>query len=396
MGLFIRYFGIEWKQSWKVWLKTLIAGLVVATLLIAAAVGVTAVMKHLSAFEAVRVGMVIPEEAADEDTMFAVSFLTAMDSVKSVGSLLLLKGWLLHIGTYLQLAAMLLVAFTITQTALPDTDNVTVGIVSNDSARAEKIYERLRAFSDVYEFVAVDTEEELRESVECAKLECGFAFDEDFDRMTGSGNLTGFIRFYSSQTTNKGSAVAEMVYASVLEEYSSELLTAAQQKLYNEENPERQEKIMERFYGYLDSEDVFAVNLCQVETDAVTADAKEAVYPLQGLLGMLVALEIFLLGLRRFEPGSSFYKGLDKRDVKRFFAGCVCSGNASRDPMPCHCPYKCRFQRHRSRAFSHDRILCVYGFVVCAGEPVVPQLSGDAGGRAGICCGKCVDLSGDI
>ena len=86
MGLFIRYFGIEWKQSCKVWLKTLAAGLAVAALLIAAAVGVTAAMKHLSAFETVRVGMVIPEEAADEDTMFAVSFLTAMDSVKSVGS----------------------------------------------------------------------------------------------------------------------------------------------------------------------------------------------------------------------------------------------------------------------------------------------------------------------
>lgn len=86
MGLFIRYFGIEWKQSCKVWLKTLTAGLTVAALLIAAAVGVTAAMKHLSAFETVRVGMVIPEEAADEDTMFAVSFLTAMDSVKSVGS----------------------------------------------------------------------------------------------------------------------------------------------------------------------------------------------------------------------------------------------------------------------------------------------------------------------
>lgn len=86
MGLFIRYFGIEWKQSCKVWLKALAAGLTVAALLIAAAVGVTAAMKHLSAFETVRVGMVIPDEAADEDTMFAVSFLTAMDSVKSVGS----------------------------------------------------------------------------------------------------------------------------------------------------------------------------------------------------------------------------------------------------------------------------------------------------------------------
>lgn len=30
--------------------------------------------------------------------------------------------------------------------------------------------------------------------------------------MIGSGNLTGSIRFYSSQTTNKGSAVAETVY----------------------------------------------------------------------------------------------------------------------------------------------------------------------------------------
>lgn len=238
---------------------------------------------------------------------------------------LLLKERLRHIGTCLQLAAMLLVAFTITQTTLPDTDNVTVGIVSNDSARAAKIYERLRAFSDVYEFVAVDTEEALQESVERAKLECGFAFDEDFDRMIGSGNLTGSIRFYSSQTTNKGAAVAETVYASVLEEYSSELLTAAQQKLYNEVKPERQEKIMERFYGYLDSENVFAVNLCQVETDAVAAEAKAAVYPLQGLLGMLVALGIFLSGLRRFEPGGSFYKGLDKREAKRFFMLDACA-----------------------------------------------------------------------
>lgn len=86
MGLFIRYFAIEWKRSCKVWLKTLITGVIVTVLLTVAAVGLTAIMRHLSSFETVRVGMVIPEDEADEDTMFAVSFLTAMDSVKSVGS----------------------------------------------------------------------------------------------------------------------------------------------------------------------------------------------------------------------------------------------------------------------------------------------------------------------
>ncbi|MCI5857107.1 MAG: hypothetical protein MR016_07050 [Agathobacter sp.] len=238
---------------------------------------------------------------------------------------LLLKEKLHTAGVYLQIASVLLVAFTITQTTIPDTENVTVGIVCNNSSKAEQVMEQLVSFSDVYDFVAVDSEETLRAQVERAEFECGFVFDEAFDRMMERESLTDSIRFYCSQATNKGDAIVETVYSAVLEAYSGTLLEEVQQKLYKEKNPRRQEKIMDRFYGYLDSDEVFQVTICRVETTSSEKNNKIAIYPLQGWMGMLVALGIFLSGLRRWEQGCFFYKALDKREAERFFAIDTCA-----------------------------------------------------------------------
>lgn len=238
---------------------------------------------------------------------------------------LLLKEKLHTAGLHLQIAAMLLVAFTITQTTIPDTENVTVGIVCNQSSKAEQIMEQLVSFSDVYDFIAVDSEETLRARVERAEFECGFVFDKAFDRMMEREELTDSIRFYCSQSTNKGDAIAETVYSAVLEAYSGTLLEEAQQKLYKEKDSLRQKKIMDRFYEYLDSDEVFQVTICKVEAAASEEAGKTAVYPLQGWMGMLVALGVFLSGLRYWEPGCSFYKALDKREAGRFFLIDACA-----------------------------------------------------------------------
>lgn len=84
MRFFIRYLVLEWKRSCKVLLRSLVTTLFAAALLALLAAGITVTMKKFSAYETIEVGLVVPEEEADPDTMFAISFLATMDSVKSI------------------------------------------------------------------------------------------------------------------------------------------------------------------------------------------------------------------------------------------------------------------------------------------------------------------------
>jgi hypothetical protein len=84
MKLFFRYFGYELKRSGRVLRKSFAAALLTILVIALLATCMTIALKKLAVFETVEVGMVIPDEEADEDTMFAVRFLAAIDSVKSV------------------------------------------------------------------------------------------------------------------------------------------------------------------------------------------------------------------------------------------------------------------------------------------------------------------------
>jgi hypothetical protein len=84
MKLFFRYFGYELKRSGRVLRKSFAAALLTVLVIALLAACMTIALKKLAVFETVEVGMVIPDEEADEDTMFAVRFLAAIDSVKSV------------------------------------------------------------------------------------------------------------------------------------------------------------------------------------------------------------------------------------------------------------------------------------------------------------------------
>jgi hypothetical protein len=84
MKLFFRYFGYELKRSGRVLRKSVAAAILTVLVIALLATCMTIALKKLAVFETVEVGMVIPDEEADEDTMFAVRFLAAIDSVKSV------------------------------------------------------------------------------------------------------------------------------------------------------------------------------------------------------------------------------------------------------------------------------------------------------------------------
>lgn len=232
---------------------------------------------------------------------------------------LLLKMKVHSFGFFLELLAMVFLTLLITNITFPASDNTKVGIVCNGSARAEVICEKLAASSEVFEFIRLDSEDEMKEKVKRAELECGFSFAENFDILFEQENIREAIVYYCSQTTTKGSVLKESVYAAFLEEYSRVILSRTENELYGEHDADRMDRIMNRFEDYVNSEDVFGIVTCEYETDHTPKSITSKVYPLQGSIGIMVFLIVFLSGLKRWEDGFAYPCALTKGEAKRFY-----------------------------------------------------------------------------
>ncbi len=65
---------------------------------------------------------------------------------------------------------------------MPQSDNVTVGIVETDGAHGKEVLEHLTQRESLFSFVMYDSKEALQEDVIAGKLECGFYFSNNFEK----------------------------------------------------------------------------------------------------------------------------------------------------------------------------------------------------------------------
>ena len=87
-----------------------------------------------------------------------------------------LKAWLKRGTSLLLLAAMLLVVWLAGQISIPQSDNVTVGVVSTEGAHGKEVLEHLKERESIFSFVEYDSRETLLADLVAGKLECGFYF----------------------------------------------------------------------------------------------------------------------------------------------------------------------------------------------------------------------------
>jgi hypothetical protein len=234
---------------------------------------------------------------------------------------LLLKMKLKSPGCYLELLAMALLVLFVSGIHFPTADNVEIGIVIGSSQNAASIYGKLNDSATLFAYREEADTEVLKAKVESGEYDCGFAFAEDFDERCEAQDLSGSVTYYCSGTTTKGAVAKESLYAALLEVESRMVLSEAEYKLYGDNDEERLNQIMERFAEYVDSDEVFGIAMHEVEIETERGSDEEdatVLYPVQGCVGILVFLIIFLFGLKCFESGYAYPLALTKREAAVF------------------------------------------------------------------------------
>ena len=179
-----------------------------------------------------------------------------------------LKLWLKHRICWLQILFLVLLLLVIGGIHIPDTKNSSIGLAGVTSGITQTIADRLMQKSDVYEFVAYETSEELEQAVEAGELECGFVFDKEFAKQYEEGSFTDSITYVYTPFTTKGMAVRETVYGTVLELYGEKLLQQNQETIVGQSSEEISAMLADRYEYYLNSDSVFHTEVIHVETDA--------------------------------------------------------------------------------------------------------------------------------
>ena len=102
---------------------------------------------------------------------------------------------------------------------MPQSDNVTVGIVETDGAHGKEVLQHLTQRESLFSFVMYDSKEALQEDVIAGKLECGFYFSNNFEKKFEHEKLKNSVSYLCTPLTTKGEVARETFYAALFEVY---------------------------------------------------------------------------------------------------------------------------------------------------------------------------------
>ncbi len=214
-----------------------------------------------------------------------------------------LKAWLKRGTSLLLLVSMLFVVWFAGQISMPQSDNVTVGIVSTEGAHGKEVLEHLTQRESLFSFVMYDSKEALKEDVIAGKLECGFYFSSNFEKKFEHQKLKNSVSYLCTPLTTKGEVARETFYAALFEVYGAQMLGARTEQLFGDEANAACDVLLANNEKYLKGSEVFQVNVEQ--TDAVeTIEKEKQVFPLHGLVALFLFLILFVEYGRRFDAGS--------------------------------------------------------------------------------------------
>lgn len=220
-------------------------------------------------------------------------------------------------SAWIQIIAMILLAGLLAVVRIPDGNNMQAGVYTSESAKAEEVLELLRKEGSAFQFVVYSGEEELERDVESGKLECGFIIARDFDKKMEKGDVENIVRYICTPMTSKGEVMKESFYAAFFQIYSNTLLENNEELIFGDQNDRRLDKWLETNHEFRQSSKIFQVEYREVD-NAVSPQAVRKTYPMQGVIGLMILLILFLSHGRRFEPnGMAVEKALFGKE--RFF-----------------------------------------------------------------------------
>lgn len=214
-----------------------------------------------------------------------------------------LKAWLKRGTSLLLLASMFFVVWFAGQISMPQSDNVTVGIVETDGAHGKEVLQHLTQRESLFSFVMYDSKEALQEDVIAGKLECGFYFSNNFEKKFEHEKLKNSVSYLCTPLTTKGEVARETFYAALFEVYGAQMLSARTEQLFGDDANAARDVLLANNEKYLKGNEVFQVDVEQTEAVETTEKEKQ-VFPLHGLVALFLFLNLFVEYGRRFEAGS--------------------------------------------------------------------------------------------
>ena len=214
-----------------------------------------------------------------------------------------LKARLKRGTSLLLLASMFFVVWFAGQISMPQSDNVTVGIVETDGAHGKEVLQHLTQRESLFSFVMYDSKEALQEDVIAGKLECGFYFSNNFEKKFEHEKLKNSVSYLCTPLTTKGEVARETFYAALFEVYGAQMLSARTEQLFGDDANVARDVLLANYEKYLKGNEVFQVNVEQTEAVETTEKEKQ-VFPLHGLVALFLFLIIYVEYGRRFDAGS--------------------------------------------------------------------------------------------
>lgn len=214
-----------------------------------------------------------------------------------------LKAWLKRGTSLLLLAAMLLVVWLAGQISIPQSDNVTVGVVSTEGAHGKEVLEHLKERESIFSFVEYDSRETLLADLVAGKLECGFYFSQNFEKKFEHEKLKNSVSYVCTPLTTKGEVARETFYAALFEVYGRQMLSARAEQLFGENASAAESTLLENNEKYLAGSEVFQVNVEQTKAVETVRNTAQKVFPIHGLVAVFLFFIMFVEYGRRFDAG---------------------------------------------------------------------------------------------
>ena len=196
--------------------------------------------------------------------------------------------------SWLAVLGMLFLVWIVSGISIPSYKNMQVGIWCGSSQTANQIKEELVAEKNAFEFVEYRNKDELYGDVTSGKIDCGFIFEEDFDEKINERNSKNLILYLSTPYTSKGEVLKETVYSVLFKLYSENILSSAEIEIYGEHDENRMEQLLERNQKYQEGNEVFQIQIKEVQHEVREVSQQKTADMISGLIGLFVFLTMFL------------------------------------------------------------------------------------------------------
>lgn len=205
-----------------------------------------------------------------------------------------LKNYLKKRSSYLTILGMIVLIWLISGISTPDSLNMKTGLYCGMSSVAHQIKDSLVAEESDFEFVIYEEEETLIQDVIQGKIDCGFVFAEDFDKMFECRDTVDGITYYKTPFSTKGEVLKEKIFASYFELYSRNILEDAETDVFGNKNPERLEELLEKNELYLEGNAVFHLEIETWKDIQTEAKQNKDKLSMNGFVALAVFLIMFL------------------------------------------------------------------------------------------------------